>query len=184
MLHRPCCILHNQWRRGVVISGVRRMNEVNARQARLGNFANCYTLVTYLFTYKARSPSNLADVECVQAAAAAKCRIQRRVSQLNCRQVRRRRTDNSPPSTSHLSHAVRTTQRVYQLIQWAAHIHSARPPGAQNIQHQIRPPTQLHLQVTVYQSSQPHTQDHPASLSARPVGQTQYYTFFTANEMN
>jgi len=31
-VHVACCL---QWRRGVVVSGVRRMNEVNARWARL-----------------------------------------------------------------------------------------------------------------------------------------------------
>jgi len=34
-LHRPRSAYYDGWRRGVVVRGVRRMNEVNARRARL-----------------------------------------------------------------------------------------------------------------------------------------------------
>jgi len=33
--HRLCVVTVGGWRRGVVVSGVRRMDEVNARRARL-----------------------------------------------------------------------------------------------------------------------------------------------------
>ena len=34
-VHRLCVVTVGCWRRGVVVSGVRRMDEVNARRARL-----------------------------------------------------------------------------------------------------------------------------------------------------